>query len=683
MRIKTLPIALFRALMRDLTAGVTTLATLALPVLIGAGGLAFDLNRGYQQRVISQRAADMAALGTAMAFVQSQSAGILNPTAQDIVLANGLADSTVAASLVADYPTAGNQAVRVTIDSELPFSLASVLGFSGTFGVSVESYASLNSTPDFAAPCFLALDGGSAAISVTGGASINAPTCSIAAVGTIENKGQLIRGADIISGSADVTVNYGTLDANTLRYAGIFSAPAWNTNVPPAADRVNQPTTLVDPWATNAALLAAYDQIGDYQAPVTIAQPSLASGTNWNVRNNNPTSAISAFQQSNKAHFVFPAGTYNIGNLTIAGGMNVSFADGSTINVAGNVSIGGGSTVNFGNSDITVTGNFASGSSGVTIGDGGLWIGGSAKFEGTNSKGNGDVFIAGATDFWGGSTTVMGAGDHLFGAVGVGGGGKVRLGAGRFQATSGVNMSGDSELALGNGNVVIGPGNGNNAIKMMGSARFFMGDGTFSANGSIDTAGGTRLVFGQTANHYINGDLKPKGSVLFGRGRYTIAGDFENGTGGTTWPYTSSLTGQTYGDVVEGVSGSGYDMVGVDVTFILGGVIKLAGGARTRLYAATYSTTGAQISELLASSQSSDDANWTGGSVNSFSGTIHFPNAQVKMAGGNTTDPNGRCMTLIADTIRVNGGAAAGTACNMMDNSIGGGGGNASIRIIG
>lgn len=674
----------FRALMRDTAAGVTTIATLALPVVIGAAGLAFDLNRGYQQREMNQRAADMGALAAALAYTQAGTDAVLTPTAQDIATANGLAGATASAELVNDFPGAGDQSVRVTITRPLPFALASVLGFSGFFDVSAQSLASLSSSVNYAAPCYLALDGGKASISVTGGASIDAPTCSVAAIGEVENKGQLIRGADIISGSDDISVNYGTLDANSLRFAGSFSKPAWNNNVPPPEDRINQATPLADPWANDSALLAAYTLLGNYRSPLAISPPSVATGSDFKIKQNGASNNVKPFQQSNKANYVFPTGTYVIDELNIAGGMNVTFGDGSIITVAGNVVIGGGSTVNFGNSDLLVVGDFGSGSTGVTIGDGTLWIGGDAKFEGTNSKGDGIVYIGGDVDFWGGSSMTMGAGNHLFGGnVDVGGGADVLLGAGDFQAPDGLNMSGDSELALGDGDVVIGPGNGGNAIKMNGSARFFMGDGTFSANGDIDTAGGTRLVFGVTNNHYINGDLKPKGSVLFGRGRYTVNGDFENGTGGTTWPYYSNLTGQTYGAWVEGESGSGFDMVGIEVTFILDGVIKLAGGAKTKLEAALYDVSGAQISELLVSSESTSDANWTGGSANAFAGTIHFPNAQVKMAGGNSTVSSGKCMTLIANTIRVNGGAATGTACNRMDPNAGGGGGNATIRLVG
>ena len=677
-------LSLLRAVSRSTTGGLTTVAALSLPVVIGAAGLAFDLNRGYQQRIVNQRAADMGALGAAIAFTNNGNASILTPTAQDIARANGLSGANVVAELLTDFPSAGSQSVRVTVTQPLPFSLAAVLGLSGNFDVAASSLASLTSPVTYAAPCFLALDGGAAALTVTGGASINAPDCSIAAIGEIENKGTAITGADIISGGAGIMVNHGSLSANTLRFATGFSKPQWNNSVPPPEDRINEPTTLVDPWEGDPELVSAYTRLGTYRTPPTIVAPPVATGTDFNFKSSGASSSVSPYQQSDRNRFVLPTGNYEIRSLSTGGGLDIVFGDGSNITVSRDVSIGGGTSVNFGNSNVYVAGDFGSGSNGVRIGRGDLAIGGDALFEGTNTKGDGDVLIAGSATFKGGSTTIMGEGRHLFGSVASQGGGfKVRLGDGDFQSSAGVNLAGDSELALGDGDIVIGPGNANRAIMLAGSARFFMGDGAFSANGDIDTSGGTRLVFGRTGNHLINGDLEPKGSVLFGRGRYTVNGDFENGTGGTTWPYTSTLTGQTYGDVVEGVSGSGFDMLGVNVTFILSGTIKLAGGAKTKLYAPDYDVSGSLIADLLASSESDDDANWTGGSVNDFAGTIHFPRAQVKMAGGNATVSN-RCMTLIARYIRVNGGAATGTACNRMEDAIGGGSGStAAIRLLG
>jgi hypothetical protein len=198
-----------------------------------------------------------------------------------------------------------------------------------------------------------------------------------------------------------------------------------------------------------------------------------------------------------------------------------------------------------------------------------------------------------------------------------------------------------------------------------------MGDGEFSCSGGIATQGGSRLVFGATANHYLNGTMRIAGSVLFGQGRYTINGNFTNGTGGTTWPYTSTVTGQTYGNTLQGVSVSGFDMAGVNVTFILNGTVNLAGGAKTKLIAATSSASGGQIADILVDSQTSTATSWAAGANSIFVGMVHLPNSDVTMSGGTTTLSAGQCFMLTAKTISVTGGAATGSVCTSI-NSVGG-----------
>ena len=201
---------LFCALLRDVTAGVTTMATLAMPVVIGAGGLALDMNRGYQARMINQRAADLAALGAAMAYREDENVGVLQPVAQDIALANGLTDADVEAELVADYPEDDQESVKVTITTEMPYLLASARGMTGTFDVAVEAYAAVSDEGiNVAAPCYLALSSSASAISLSGGAVINAPNCTVAAVGGIRQMGTSLTAADVVSGSGSITVDAG------------------------------------------------------------------------------------------------------------------------------------------------------------------------------------------------------------------------------------------------------------------------------------------------------------------------------------------------------------------------------------------------------------------------------------------------------------------------------------------
>ncbi|RZA29857.1 MAG: hypothetical protein EOP02_03320, partial [Proteobacteria bacterium] len=507
-----------RALSANTRGSVATLGALSLPVVLGALGLAVDLNRGYEQRLFNQRAADMAALGAAMAFKASSSVAVLNPTANDITRANGLTGATVQASIVENYPTTGSRAVKVVITKPVDYTLGRVLGFDGAYDVRAESYATLTTQAAYAGPCFLALASGSGAITVTGGASINAPTCSVAAVGSIAQNGTSITGADIISGSGNISVDYGSLVANSLRYAGSFSKPSWNNAVPPADKRVNQGTTLTDPWANDTALVAARAQLGQYTTVPALANPATANGSaqDWDF-SYSPASHISAWWNSSTKTYTVPTGTYYIKKVSVGGDITVKFGNGSKIYI-NNGFTNGGKSFNFGNSDVYVNGGFSSGSSGVTFGNGILWIGNgsggatcswwpyttSVCFNGTNIKGTGDVQINAMTVLGGGSKFTMGAGNHYFGGVNLDGGGSIALGAGNFVSTAGVAIGGDSELALSTGNVILGPASTGLSISLSGSARFFMEDGTFTANGGITTAGGSRIVFGKTTNHYIN-----------------------------------------------------------------------------------------------------------------------------------------------------------------------------------
>ena len=674
---------IFARLLAEKQGGIGIMVGLSLPMVIGSIGLAFDANRGIEERIVNQRAADMAALGAAMAYMSSQNDSVLQPTAVDIGRVNGVSGATVTATVVSNYPNEGDQSVKVNVTSRVPFTLARVLGFSGTYAVGSTSYASLVSASQFAAPCFLALNGDSDDFTTNGGAVVNAPDCSVAAVGSIDHKSTGITAHDVIAGTGDISMTYGYLTADSARYAGAFDAPSWNTSYPQKL--VNKGTTLVDPWASDANLISARTQLGSYSAPVALSDPDTSShcsspvdwSLGWNPNSNSPV-----YSYWTGSGYNIPAGTYCIKSLSTGGGLNINFASGSTVYITKGFA-NSASSFTFGNVNLYVNGGFDSGSSGVTIGNGDLWLGsGKISWKGTNHKGDGNVYMNDALSLGGGQTLVMGAGEHYFGGLSLDGGGSAIMGDGNFSARAGITVGGGSELAVGNGNIAIGTGNGGNAIKLSGSAKFLMGDGTFSANGDIDTAGGSRIAFGATNNHYINGDMKIAGSALFGRGRYTVNGSFVNGTGGTTWPYTSSLTGQTYGTTIDGVSVSGYDMAGINVTFVLADGFDLSGGAKTKLWASSSSVTGSMIADLLVDSLTDDNIDWTGGSANDFDGAIHFPNAQIKMAGGNSTGGSGKCFTLIGGRIWLTGGATAGTACQSVIDAYGGTGNSSTIRLV-
>lgn len=674
----------WRRLLRDLTAGVTTLGVLALPAMIGATGLTVDVSRGYQQKVTNQRAADMAALAAATAYKANASTALLQPTAADMVRVNGLTGTTTTADLVNNYPTTGQTSIKVTVTRPVPFYLASVVGLTGSFNVNAVSYAQIGGTAAASAPCYLALSTSTTAINMSGGATISAPNCSIAAVGGINQGATSMSAKDVISGGSNVVVDYGSLSVTgNLFYSNNFTFPNWNTAVPAAAKRKKQATTLADPWASNADRTAAVALIGTFTAVPALTSPTTSGQGAWSLNSSTATTpgATTTYNSASNAWVVAAKTpcTYNITSISLSGDRKLIFPSGCNVYVHNGVTTSGSTQIQWGNNNVYINGNVSSGASaGMTFGTGVLWIGsGTHSFSGPHTKGDGDVTMAGNVTVTGGSSFSFGDGNHFFGSLTLGGGTNVKMGAGNFQANTGVAISGDSIVALGNGNVLLGKNaTTNNAIDLDGSARFMMGNGTFSANGNIDTEGGSRLVFGATTNHYINGNMNIRGSALFGAGRYTINGNFVNGTGGTTWPYTSPYTGVTYGSAF-----SGYDMGGTDVTFVMSGTLNLAGGAKSYLVAPSSTTSGGAIAELLLTSTTTTATSWNAGSSNAFGGALHLPGSAVTMSGGNTTVATGNCFSLIASTITISGGAQTGTSCTAMAGAFSGGG-SGSVRLV-
>lgn len=672
--------ALPHALRADVRGAVAAIGALSLAAMLGMAAISVDLARGYSQMISNQRTADAAALSAALAYgAAGSSEAVLLPSAQDVVVANGMTNAVVTATLVADVPSAGAKAVKVTVTTPVPFAVATALGYRGSYDVGATSFASVGSTSPIAPVCILALASSGTGIQTSGGATIDAPDCSVAAVANIANNGTRIAAKNIVSGTGSILNDWGTLTTSLMRYAGSFTNPSWNANVPSSDKRVNAATTLADPLDGNADLAAARSAIGSSTAPRTIANPVTPAGADW-VIGWSPSSNVAGYRKGNSANYVIPAGNYTIGRLSIDGGITVQFQSGSTITIANGVVIGGGSSVTFGDVNLSVNGGFDSGSSGMTMGNGSLAIGsGTISFSGASSFGNGPVTLNGTLSLGGGATLTLGAGNHAFGAVSVAGGSWLKMGAGDLDVRGSVAIDGGSTLAAGAGSYRIGADGSGRAITLSGSAVLLMGDGSFSAGGEINTAGGSRIVFGKTANHLVKGNFTIAGSALFGAGRYTVAGNVVNGTGGTTWPYSSPVTGQTYGQSLEGVDVTGYDMAGVNVSFVLAGSINLAGGAKTKLIASSTTVSGGAIADLLIDSLTTDPTSWAAGAQNVFVGAVHLPNSDLSMSGGSSTLSAGQCFMLIVRTINASGGAAAGSACT----SIAGSGSSGSTNAIG
>lgn len=663
---------------RDRRGTVAVIGALSISCLIGISAFAVDINRGLQQRVVNQRVADLAALAAGLAYTAQGKEEAIAPAALDLARINGLPDATIDAKLLTDVPTQGEKAVQVTVTTRVPIMLARGMGFSGSYPVASSATVRLKS-PEKLVPCILGLASGGDAISTSGGATIDAADCTVAAVGDINNGGSRIGGKTIVSGSGSIRNNYGSIVADTVRYAIDFVNPSWNGNVPAQDKRTKAGTPVGDPLKDNPEIAAARALIGTYDPPARIAEPVTPRGEDW-VFGSDFTPNVARYRRGD-GNFIVPAGKYAIGAFKVSGETTVTFANQSTITIARGVTIGGSTKVNFRNSDVSVNGGFDA--AGVTFGNGTLAIGsGTFSLSGTNRIGDGRVSIAADLSLKGGTSLTIGSGAHAFQSIAIGGGSWLWAGAGNTDVVAGVDIGGDSTLALGDGDYRIGRAANGRSIALSGSGVMIMGDGAFSAGGSVSSEGGSRLVFGRTANHLINGDLMAKGAVLFGTGRYTIAGDLVNGTGGTKWPFQSKVTGQTYGTQLEGVSAADTDLAGANVTFILSGTLNLGGGARSKLLSSPNGATPGTLASVLIDSATSTATSWGGGSDSIFSGAIHIPNSDVTISGGNSTQSAGQCFMLIANRVSASGGSTSGSTCVGLPGGGGGGGGGTGANKI-
>lgn len=224
----------------------------------------------------------------------------------------------------------------------------------------------------------------------------------------------------------------------------------------------------------------------------------------------------------------------------------------------------------------------------------------------------------------------------------------ITMGAVSLDIGGRLNVTGGASMSVASGNVAIGNDGSGNAINVDGGCTLSFGNGTFSANGSVTTGGGSSITFGATPSHYINGALNLSGAATFGAGAYYINGGFSNGTGGA--------------------------MTGSDVTFLMSGALSLSGGTSMNLSAPT-SDSGGGITDLLFATKSSAQTSFGGGASVVYAGVIYAPNSDMVMSGGAGAGGSGRCFALVVNTLTMTGGTTAGTACSSFGGSSGGAGG--------
>ena len=544
---------LFRRILAAERGTIMVMAAFALTAVMGMTGLAVEVGNGYSTKVRNQRVADMAALGAAEAYQNSQSTQTAIQVAKDIVAASGLAASS--ATVLAPVTVNGTSAIQVKITTAVPIRLAQVVMNKSSYNVTNTAAASLTNTS--VPNCFTALSGaGTYGVTLTGGTSLNAGGCGIGSnSGVSVTAGASITAKQVVSGKTvnDEAAQWGT--------PGITTTPTAN-NI-----KQNKSGAASDSVAGDSRVAAGFAKVGNFTVPTAPGGGAQAWNFDWN--HNGP---VAGWWNASTGTYTVPANTvpYKVTSITVAGGIKVVVQDGAAIRASGNMAVSGN----------------------VTMGSDTLDIGGA------------------------------------------------------------LTLSGGVTMSVASGAVTIGNDGSGNAISVGGGSTLSFGDGAFSANGSVLTSGGSMIVFGASATHYINGTLSLNGSSTFGAGGYYINGGFTNNTGGS--------------------------MTGSDVTFFMSGALTLSGGTSMNLSAPT-SDAGGGVTDLLFATKSSAATTIGGGSQNVYAGMVYAPNSDMVMTGGAGASGGGRCFSLVVNTLTMNGGAAAGVACTSFS---GGGSGSTGVSLL-
>jgi hypothetical protein len=653
--------------MQERRASIALVGAAVIAMLAGLGAVAVDLGTAYLAKVADQRAADSAAYAGGLAYNASSSVTTMNSAVSNLSALNGLPAGAAVAALVPSPSGDGNSAVQVRVTTTAPLFLAKVIQSSSTLPVGATSYAEVKPN---AAACIIALNAGGSGLTLSGGTAVTAPSCTVAS-------------------DATVTVPCGTsITTKSLDYnsAAVPSEPCTGIKPPAGTTSVNiVRTTTANPLAANTAVSGAFAHLATVArlaGPSGPVAPGVAGGNDLSFGYSNdaaqpPRSVLTAagctgsFAGSTWTVACPAGGTYHFGNISLSGGITLSFAFGGsatntydfsgTINDNGSGATFGPGTYNVAGGIVTAGGTF------TTFGNGTYNVGGAINIGGSGANfGTGTYNVTGGIITGGGTTTTFGAGTYQIGngTVGCSGsfysicntGTTLTLGAGNYTIAGGIYNGGGSTLSIGAGSSAnsfnIGPGSAGYAINTAGGTTAALGDmtsGTFQAVGNLSTGGGSTLTLSAAPAHDLNGAFSLAGTATLGAGIYTVAGSFALGAGG-----------------------GGGNVTGTGVTIITSGTFSVAAGySNVTLTAPTSGTT----QGLVVASNGIGGASFSeGASGNSLSGVFYFPSAPITLSGaGNVGSSAGQCLELIGSTISLSGGSALASTCAGLAGSSSGG----------
>lgn len=334
----------------DARGAVAVIGALSLTTMVGMGAFAVEISRGYAADTANQRIADMAALAGALAYNVNSNTSQMTATAKAVVAAQGLPASAATVALVTDAATS-KQLVQVTVTTAVPLALGRVFTAALSYDVTAVGSATTTTTTTTAPPCIAALSSTPTyGITMSGGVTLSAPGCAI-------------------NTNAGITVPWGTyISAKQANAGKSVNNPGNGLTTSPTANNIvaNNANAASDWMKDDAVLKAALCQVNKLTATTdadyadgntscisALATASATSTEDWDL-NYSPAANVAAFRTGNNS-YVIPGGVNrNIRNLTIAGGMTVTFQGTANLTIASlNM---GGTALHIGNGNIVIGG---------------------------------------------------------------------------------------------------------------------------------------------------------------------------------------------------------------------------------------------------------------------------------------------------------------------------------------
>jgi len=636
----------------DNRGAISVLAALLLPILIGFTALAVEYGNGLLAKGQNQRIADLAAYAGALAYNSTGSTDTMTAVAQNVAALNGISASNVTVQLVTSPRLSSSSAVNVKIETTNNLFLSRVISNISSLSISSSAYAQLNGQTS---SCILALSASGTGVTLNGGTRITASTCAV-------------------NSNTTVSVPCGTtMTAKAITYnsSSVPSQPCSGIS------GTITKTATADPLSSNTMVTTATSRLSTVSGYTSPSAPSVTTGTDisfdWTTSGNNSASkkaqtvGCTATWNSSTSTWTMtcPAGgTYNFGNITVGGGITVSFdasATGtSTYNFSGSIN-NTGTAMTFGPGTYKIAkGITTGGGTTTTFGAGTYTIGRSTTA--CSHAGTYSICHTGTTLTFGGPST--------------------------FVLSSGFYNSGGATLVLGSGTTnsfTIGSSSDGNAIYLGGGSKTTMADATgasslFQLVGNLNASagGGSCFTVSAAAQHDVQGYIAMAGGTVLGTGAYTVTGYVALGANGG-------------GDVT--CNGTSIGMSGTGVTFTIGANSTPTSGSCSGYafcVAAGFSNvtitapTSGSLANLVvigptAASNKAGALFAEGASGTSLSGAFYFPNGPITLTGGSSVgDKSGQCLQMIGSQITLSGGTAAASSCISSSGS----GGGSSIVLV-